>query len=272
MRVRTVRLRIVRLRIAAVAAAVVAVGACSGGDGGGFVPSTSSSAPTSSPTPSTSPKTTITEPALPPGAVRLRVSGLSLPDLRTGGTGMRLLVRSSSARLTVRRRGGEGAVLVCPVRLPAGAADDGACVDLPAGGAAEVPFIGGVLLRASDALVTVDEVSVTYVPITRATTVVTPARPAGACEARACEAAFSLVPGGAGAFVLDGQAGGGRPRFVLTAVVAGGSFSNSVLATVEGGGSLSIRATLEAGSEARLLHQEQGPGPAAPVTAEILWP
>ena len=110
----------------------------------------------------------------------------------------------------------------------------------------------------------------TYVPATRATTLVTPARPPGACEAAPCEATFAMVPGGAGAFVLTGQGAGGRPRLVLTSVGAG--VSNRTLATVEGGGSLSIRATVDATSEARLLHQEQGPGAVAPLTAEILWP
>ena len=48
--------------------------------------------------------------------------------------------------------------------------------------------------------------------------------------------------------------------------------ANRMLATVEGGGALSIRATLEPGAEASLLHHEQGPGAVAPVTAEISWP
>lgn len=267
MRVWTVRPRVV------VVAAAVAAGACTGGDGGGFVPPSPTSTWVATPTSTSAPpKTTITEPAIPPGAVRLRVSGMGLPDIRAGGTGLRLLLRSASDRLTVHRRGGEGAVLACPVRLPAGPPDDGACVDLAAGAVVEVPSVGGVLLRAGGAPVSVEEMSVTYVAAARTTTVVTPARPAGACEARACEATFSLSPGGTGAFSLDGQGGGGRPRFVLTAVAAGGSFSNRVLATVEGGGPLSIRATLEAGSEARLLHHEQGPGPVPPATAEILWP
>ena len=158
----------------------------------------------------------------------------------------------------------------CPITLSIPSPNAGACADLPAGGTVELPFLGGVELRATGAPATVEEVAVSYVPASRATTVVTPSRPAGACQATACEATFALVPGGAGAFVLTGQAGGGRPRLVLTAVGAG--VSNRTLATVEGGGSLSIRATLEAASEARLLHQEQGPGPIAPVTAEILWP
>ena len=268
-----------RVGPAAVVVALVVLSACSTGDGGRFptrettstaaVPAPSSPAvPASSTTvaPAASTSTTV----VPSGSVTFRVSGFSLPDTRSGGTGLRVLVRSSSERLTVRRRGGGGAVSACPVALSIASPNDGACADLAAGGAVELPFVGGVELRATGAQVALEEVTVTYVPASRATTVVTPRRPAGACEAAACEATFALVPGGAGVFVLDGQAGGGRPRLVLTAVGAG--VSNRTLATVEGGGSLSIRATLEAGSEARVLHQEQGPGPVAPVTAEILWP
>lgn len=213
--------------------------------------------------------TTTTVPAAVAGAVTFRVSGFSLPDIGAGGTGLRVLVRSSSERLTVRRRGGAGAVSVCPIAVAIPSPRDGACVDLPAGGAVELAFLGGLEARAPAGLATVEELLVSYVPASRATTVVTPARAAGACGA-GCEITFALAPGGAGAFVLDGQARGGRPRLVLTSVGAGAS--NRTLATVEGGGVLSIRATLEAGSEARLLHHEQGPDAVAPVTAEILWP
>jgi hypothetical protein len=135
----------------------------------------------------------------------------------------------------------------------------------------EVRFVGGVELRATGGDASVEEVTVTYVPGDRSTTVVTPARPAGACAARACQATFSLTPARAGSFSLDGRAGGGRPRLVLEARPVGAG-SNRMLATVEGGGSLSIRGTLEAGMEASLLHHEQTPDPVAPVTAEISWP
>ena len=250
---------------------MLVAGACSTGDGGSFVtPQTTST--TAAVAPSTTlvpvPSSTTTT-VVPAGSVTLRVSGFSLPDTRAGGTGLRVLVRSSSERLTVRRRGGGGAVSVCPIALASPSPADGECVDLPAGGGVELGFLGGIEARATSVAATVEELLVTYVPATRLTTVVTPARPAGVCTAAACETTFALVPAGAGAFVLDGRAGGGRPRLVLTAV---GASSNRTLATVEGGGSLSIRATLEAGSEARLLHHEHGPGPVAPVTAEILWP
>ena len=198
------------------------------------------------------------------------MAGFILPDTGAGGTGLRVLVRSSSERLTVRRRGTGGAVSVCPVALAIPSPRDGACVDLPPGGGVDLPFLGGIEARATGAAAMVDELVVTYVPASRATTVVTPARPAEVCRARPCETTFSLLPGGAGAFVLDGQAGGGRPRLVLTAVGPGAS--NRTLATVEGGGALSIRATLETGSEARLVHHEQGPDAVAAVRAEILWP
>lgn len=250
--------------------AVLSAGACSTGDGGDFVtrtPSSTAAVPTTSTTVAPAPTTTTVAAA---GSVTLRVTGFSLPDTRAGGTGLRVLVRSSSERLTVRRRGGGGAVSACPVALSVSSPRDGACTDLPAGGGVELPFLGGVELRAAGAQAAVDEVAVSYLAASRVTTVVTPSRPAGACQATACEATFTMVPGGAGTFVLTGQASGGRPRLVLTSVGAG--VSNRTLATVEGGGSLSIRASLDAGSEARLLHHEQGPDPIAPVTAEILWP
>lgn len=252
----------------AVVVAVAVVGACSTGDGGRF-PTSPTTATSAAPATSTSVAPSTTTTVVAAGSVTLRVTGFTLPDVRAGGSGLRLLVRSSSERLTVRRRGGGGAVSVCPIALSLPSPNDGACSDLPAGGAVELPFLGGLELRAAGAQAALEEVTVTYVPASRATTLVTPARPAGACPA-ACDTTFALIPGGAGSFVLNGQGAGGRPRLVLTAVGAG--VSNRTLATVEGGGSLSIRASLEAGSEARLLHHEEGPGPTAPMTAEILWP
>ena len=251
---------------------MVVVVACTGGDGAGQRPEpTSTTAVPTTPASTVTTSPTTTQPVDEAGSVTLRVSGFTLPDVRSGGTGMRLIVRASSTRLTVRRRGGGGAVTVCPVTTataPAAAAD---CVDLGAPAAVEVRFVGGVELRATAVDAPVEEVGVTYVPVDRSTTLVTPARPAGACAARACQATFSLTPAGAGSFALDGRAGGGRPRLVLEArAVAGGS--NRTLATVEGGGLLSIRGTLEAGMEATLLHHEQGPDAVAPMTAEISWP
>jgi hypothetical protein len=257
----------VHLRRVAVVVAGLLVGACSSGERSDFVVASTTSS-TAVPAPTTTGATSTT--AVPAGSVTLRVSGFTLPDVRSGGTGLRLLVRSTAERVSVRRRGGGGAVSACAIALAMPSPADGACVDLAAGGAVELPFAGGVELRATGAEAAVEEATVTYVAATRTTTVVTPARPAGACEARACEITFSLTPAAAGNFVLDGRAGGGRPRLVLTSVGTGGS--NRTLATVEGGGSLSIRATIEAGSEARLLHQEQGRDAVAPVTAEISWP
>jgi hypothetical protein len=253
-----------------VAVAVLLGGACSSGDGGDFATrETTSTAAAPAPTTTLPPATTTTTTVLAAGSVSFRATGLTLPDTRAGGTGLRVLVRSSSERLSVRRRGGDGAVSACAIALSLPSPNDGACADLPAGGAVDVPFRGGVELRATGAQAALDEVTVTYLPASRAVTLVTPSLPAGACQP-ACDATYALVPGGAGAFLLSGQAGGGRPRLVLTSVGAGGS--NRTLATVEGGGSLSISATLEAGSEARLLHHDEGPGPIASVTAEILWP
>ena len=259
-------------RVAAVA--VVLNAACTGGEGGSFTPSTASSpAPTRSP--STAPSTSITTLPVtdPAGSVTLRVTGLLLPDTRAGGSGLRLLVRAASPRLTVRRLGGGAPVTACPAAAPTTSVRAAECVGLGPGGAVEIDFVGGVELRATGAEAAVDEVGVTYLPAARATTLVTPARPSGGCATAPCEAEFSLLPGRAGAFVLDGHGAGGRPRLVLTASPAPGApGSNRTLATVEGGGSLSIRATLEAGTEARLFHHEQGLGPIAPLTAEILWP
>ena len=251
--------------------AALVAGACSAGDRTSFpTRETTSSSAGAPPSTTLAPAASTTTPGAAAGSVTLRVSGFSLPDGRAGGTGLRVLVRSSSERLIVRRRGGGGAVSVCPIALAIPSPRDGACVDLPADAGVELAFLGGLEARATAAAATVEELAVTYVAASRATTVVTPARPAGGCAASPCQATFSLVPARAGAFVLDGQATGGRPRLVLTAVGAG--VSNRTLATVEGGGSLSIRATVDATSEARLLHQEQGPGAIAPVTAEILWP
>ncbi len=255
------------------AAAALVLGACSAGEGN------DSATPAPGPTTTLS-STTTTTPAPAPTAVpttdaasvTLRVRGLTLPDVRTGGSGLRVLVRAASPRLTVRRSGVGAPVRACPVAGTA-AADERECVDLAPQTTVEITSAGGVELRAGTVAAAVDEVTVTYVATSRSMTLVTPARPAGACATRPCEATYSLGPPRPGAFVLDGRGGGGRPRLVLSATGPGGStISNRMLATVEGGGSLSIRATLEAGSEAWLLHHEEGDGPIAPVTAEILWP
>ena len=261
----------------AVLVATAAFGACTEGDGTGGerAPVTSSTGPsnTSTTVPATTPTTvtTTTPVADPAGSVTLRVASFTLPDPRTGGTGLRVLVRASAASLRVRRRGAGGAVSVCPVAGAAAPVAAGDCVDLGTGATVDVRFTGGVELRAAGATAAVEEVGVTYAPVDRSTTIVTPARPAGACAAQACQATFSLTPARPGSFTLDGRAGGGRPRLVLVSTPLGGG-SSRTLATVEGGGSLSIRATLEAGAEATLLHHEQGEGAVAPVTAEISWP
>ena len=250
------------------ALAVVLTAACTGGEGGSFTPPTTSSRATSG-APTSAPPTSITTVPVtdPAGSVTLRVRGLVLPDTRSGGSGVRLLGRAASPRLTVRRVGGGGPVTVCPAAGPTAAVLAGERVGLGPGGVVDIAFVGGVELRATGADVAVDEVGLTYLPAARATTVVTPARPSGACATASCEATFSLVPGRAGAFILDGPGAGGRHRLVLLATPApGGPGSNRTLATVEGGGSLSIRATLEAGTEARLFHHQQGPGPVAPLT------
>jgi hypothetical protein len=253
-----------------VGVAALLLGACAAGDRSDFGPPATPSTTTvvaSTTTPAPAPTTTVAQPDA--GTVTLRVTGLALPAAGAGGPGLRLLVRAASPRLVVRREGGAGAVTACPAATATGAADAAGCVDLAPRSAVTMAFVGGVEVRATGPAATVDELSVNYLPAARTTTILTPARPAGACAARACEATFSLVPGGPGAFSLDGRSAGGRPRLILTSV---GPNSNRTLATVEGGGNLSIRATLEAGSEARLLHHEQSDGEIAPLTAEIVWP
>ena len=252
-------------------AAAVLAGCTDGrGTGGGEVTTTSSpasSTTSTAPATTTSTAPTTTSPTDPAGSVTLRVTTFTLPDTRAGGTGLRLVVRAASPSLRVRRRGGGRAVSVCPVASVAGPVANAECVDLGPGATVDVRATGGVELRATGGDAALDEVGLTYVPVDRSTTVVTPSRPAGACAAQPCQTTFSLVPGRPGSFTLDGRAGGGRPRLVLVA-----SPSGRPLATVEGGGLLSIRATLEPGAEATLLHHERGPDEVAPVTAEISWP
>lgn len=245
---------------------MVVLAACTGGDGTGVTTSTAAPTTSSTTVPTTLAATTTTAaPADPAGSVTLRARGLTLPDTRAGGTGLRVLVKAASATLTVRRWGGGGGVAACS---PA----PGECVEVGPDAAVEVRFAGGVELRARGPEVATDELSVTYVPAERTTTIVTPARPAGACAARPCEATYALAPLRAGPITVDGRGAGGRPRLVLTTARGGATGSNRTLATVEGGGILSIRATVEAGWDATLLHHEQTPDAVPALTAEISWP
>jgi hypothetical protein len=225
------------------AAAMIAMAACTGGDGTGAPTSTVAPSSSTALATTTTAAPTTTAVVDPAGSVTLRVRGLTLPDLRAGGTGLRVVVRAASDSLTVRRRGGGGGVSACPLA-------SGDCVEIRPDAAVAVGFAGGVELRATGAEVATDELAVTYLPAARTTTLVTPAGP----------------------ITVDGRGGGGRPRLVLTTSPAGTTGSNRTLATVEGGGSLSIRATVEAGWDATMLHHQQEPGVIAPVTAEISWP
>ena len=253
--------------------------ACTGGGGGtrgraGGAPASSTATPsTATPSTATAPSTAPSTGAAvtdPPGAVTLHVTGVTLPDTGAGGGGMRVLVRPASPGLTVRRRGSGGPVTACPIASVAGPATAAACVDLVAGRPVAVAA-WGVELQATGADVAVDEVTVTYVPADRSLTLVTPARPAGACAARPCEATFSLTPPEAGTFSLDGRAGTGRPRLTLSSNSAPGG-SISTLATVEGGGNLSITATLDGVAPATLAYRDGSSGAVPALTAEILWP
>jgi hypothetical protein len=250
---------------------MTALAACSGSDGGRGRTATTASTPPSATASTVPPTTASTGPATtsttePAGAVTLHVASLALPDRRAGGTGLRAVVRAASPVVRVRRRGGAGAVAACPVSGVEATVSDRESVDLALGATVEIAA-AGVEVRAAAGTASADEVAITYVPVDRRTTIVTPARPAGACDPNPCEMTFTLTPARPGPFTLDGRASGGRPRLVLTATP-----SNRMLATVEGGAALSIRATLEAGAEASLLHHEQGPGAVAPVTADISWP
>jgi hypothetical protein len=254
--------------------ATLLCGACTAGDRADFGRTVSDATTTSTVAPTTTTVVPTTVPTtVAAGSVTLRIRTLLLPDVRAGGTGFRVLVRAESPRLTVRRKGAGAPVRACPVAGTTAAVTERECVDLAPQATVEIASAGGVELRAATVAATLDEVEVTYVAAARSTTLVTPTRPAGTCAARPCEATYSLVPPRPGAFVLDGRGSGGRPRLVLTATgPAGSTVSNRTLATVEGGGLLSIRATLEAGSEAVLLHHEEGPDAVGPLTAEILWP
>lgn len=272
-----------RVQVLASGVLVMVLVACTGGGGGtggraGGAPAsstttpstaTSSTAATGSATSSTSP---LTSPVTgdPPGAVTLHVTGMTLPDTGAGGGALRVLVRPASPGLTVRRRGSGGAVTACPIASVAGPATSAACVDLVADRAISVAA-WGVELEAAGADAVVDEVTVTYVPADHSLTLVTPARPAGACGVRPCEATFSLTPPEAGTFSLGGRAGAGRPRLTLSSNSAPGG-SISTLATVEGGGNLSISATLDGVAPATLAYRDGSSGAVPAFTAEILWP
>ena len=263
-----------------VLAALTVLGACRGGGGGGRAGGPTSAPSTSTPvaTSTTAPVTTTTGATAvtdPPGAVTLHATALVLPDTRAGGGGLRVVVHPASGDVVVRRPGtgtgaGAGALSACPVADAVAAVSAAACVALDAGRAVDLPM-RGVDIRATGGDVAVDEVTVTWVPADRSMTLVTPARPAGACAAQPCQASFSVTPPRPGAFSLDGHPGGGRPRLVLVSnTPAAGSIRT--LATVEGGGSLSIRATLQAGEQAVLTYSEQGAAAVAALPADVSWP
>jgi len=266
-----------RAGVVATAAALLAFVACTGGDGGGRAapgPGAGSASSTSSTSTSTTvaPTTTSTSGAGglvtdPPGSVTLSATGLTLPADRPGGGGLRLLVRPATPRVTVRRRGSGGAVTACPAVDVAGPAGPGGCAPLEDGKPLELAA-WGVDLRAAAGDASVDQVTMTYLPADRSITIVTPTRPAGSCgPASPCRATFSVTPAQAGSFSLDGRAGGGRPRLVLS-----NTGSITPLVTVEGGGNLSIRATVDGGSPATLAYSEESTGAVPALTAEILWP
>lgn len=258
----------------AVTATAVLLAACTGGDGGGGQAGAPASATTSTTATATSPvtvgATTTTAAAAPagdpPGSVTLRISAFTVP----AGAGFRVVVRASPLRLTVRRKGAGGPLSACPVAGATGPAQASGCAGLEAGRDVGMGGAQGVELTAPGGPTRVDEVTVTYLPADRSTTVVIPARPPSSCAATACEATFSLAPAQPGPFALDGRPSGGRPSLTLRSEAAGGS--SRVLATAEGGGALSITATLEPAAQAVLLYREQLDGAVGPLTMDISWP
>ncbi|MDP1806883.1 MAG: hypothetical protein Q8K72_17025, partial [Acidimicrobiales bacterium] len=132
----------------AIALAALVAGACSAGDRTSFdTRETTSTSRSGVPSTTVAPAATTTTTGAPAGSVTLRVSGFSLPDTRAGGTGLRVLVRSSSERLSVSRQGRGGAVSVCPIALATPSPSDGACVDLPADGAVQLAFLYLLFVR-----------------------------------------------------------------------------------------------------------------------------
>ena len=267
----------VRAGAAVAALALAGLAACTGGDGGGrraggaaggattttLAPLKTTVVPTSTP-----PTTPIAPGGDPVGAVTLHAEGFVLP---VGGSGLRMLARPMAQRVTVRRRGSGGVVTACPAIDVAGPAGPGGCAPLEDGHPLELAAWGVDLRAGAGGDATVDEVSLTYVPADRSVTLVTPARAAGSCgPARPCLAAFSITPARAGPFSLDGRGAGARPRLTLSNTAPNGSINT--LVTVEGGGNLSIRATLDGASPASLAYREESAEAIPAFTAEILWP
>jgi len=247
--------------------AMVTLAACTGGGRSGTAaPATTTLVST---TTTSAPTTTAAAPAGDPaGSVTLHATGFVLP---AGGSGLRMLARPTDQRVTVRRRGGGGAVTACPAIDVAGPAGPGGCAALEDGHPLELAAWGVDLRAGAGGDATVDEVSLTYVPADHSITLVTPARAAGSCgPARPCLAAFSITPAHAGPFSLDGRGGGARPRLTLSNTGPNGSINT--LVTVEGGGNLSIRATLDGASPASLAYREESAETIPAFTAEILWP
>jgi hypothetical protein len=264
-------------------AALALLAACSGGDAGraGAPPGPSSTA-VNGPTPtvatpsSTTPATVVT----PPGSATFTARGVVLADPATDAEGLRVLVGAAPS-YTVRTRG-RVPVEVCPAGPggPPRPRPEG-CVEPVGQEPSEVPggpAATGVAVRqlpaptgARRGPAALEEVTVTYRPSGRAITLVVPPRGPGACGADECEATFELAPTGAGTFSLEARPQGGRPQLSLLSGPADRPGSRS-LATVEGASSLSVRATVEAGSAPRLVFREKDPGQAPALAVELFWP
>ncbi len=251
--------------LGALAVALV-LASCGGGGGRRGEPSDSSIRASTSSTsgPPTTPAPSA-RPVPPGGSAAFTVVGVTLAE-----PGLRVLVEASGGTMEVVARGltgGSNGVLVCPVGGVAGPPPATGCVVATDGRAATVALDGGangVLLRAPEgaagASVRASEVTLIYVPggdrITVVTPPVAPSETPGDCPGGVCEMAFELSPTGSGTFVLDADGRGARPQLTVQSGLPSGP--SRVLSIVEGGGRLTVRATVDGRSDARVMLRNQG--------------
>lgn len=205
-----------------------------------------------------------------PGSTTLHVAAVTFPG--DEGDDLRVLLDPRSPSITVARTGGEP-LEACLTSGLGAAPDEGSCRTVE--GPTEV-LVGAatatsaIAIRPADASppgpFSVDDLSITYLPGSRSMTVVMPSlAPTGAsCSAARCPV-LRVEPAGAGEFTLRATAPRGSPRLSLEA-------GSRTLATVEGGNNLSIRATLDALSGARLVYLNPGSEAVPPLSMAIAWP
>jgi hypothetical protein len=217
------------------------------------------------------------------------------------GPGLRVLMGPADAAVEVVVRGlpdGSDVVELCPVGGASATPDEGGCVVATPGRAVALALgagsgggagggLRGVLVRprtgSSGASSAVVDVTFTYRPGADSLTVVTPPLGpyggAGGAIDGGGEMTFELTPTGRGTFQLVADGRGGRPRVTLrsgrpdSASGNGGTASSSrVVSTVEGGGRLSIRATVEGPDGVSLTLRNLGPDTLAPLELALVWP